>query len=110
MSWGVTKSVMPLVSSYRLLRAIVGRRRRVAFDIRVVLRAEPLERRQHGGGRRITECAETLAVDVVGHALEKADVLLRSLTFQQPVENPEQPVGAFSARGALATRLVTIEV
>src|SRR6187401_3664982 len=70
---------------------------------------EQLQCRQHGRRGGITERAERLADDVVGHAEQQVDILRPPFPALDALEELVEPVAAFAARRALAARLVAIE-
>src|SRR4051794_8547941 len=103
--------VVALMRSHRVLRAPWGRERAAAFlDVCLVLVPEMLQRRQHGRHRRVAEGAQGLAADVARDAREQIEVARLPLATLDAAQDLVEPVGAFSARRALAARLVAVKV
>ncbi len=92
-------------------RAPVGRHGAAAFaDVRLVLGAEVLDRRQRRRRRGVAERAQRLADDVVADADQQVDVAHLPFAVLDPRQDLVEPVAAFAARRALAARLVLVEV
>src|SRR5262245_7509688 len=92
------------VRSYWLSRAPVGRQRAPSFpDVRLVLVPEMRQRSQHRRDGGVAERAQGLAGDIPGDAVEQVEIAHLAFTSLDALENLEQPVGAFTARRALAT-------
>src|SRR5262249_14910267 len=94
-------------------RAGAPRRRHgaAAFpDVRLVLIAERLDRREYGRRRGIAERAERLAEDVVGDRQQEIDIARLAFTALDLPQHPVEPVAALPARRALPARLVFVEM
>src|SRR6185369_12630434 len=99
------------VRSHRLSRPPVGRQRAPSFpDMRFVLVPEVLQRGQDRRDGGVAERAQRLAGDIPGYAAEEVKIAHLAFTSLDPPENLEEPVGAFAARRAFATRLVAVEM
>ena len=72
--------------------------------------AEVLHRRGDGHGRSVAERAEGPAEDVVADVDELVDVVAGALAVLDALHDLLEPPGALPARGALAARLVGVEV
>src|SRR4051794_17700909 len=98
--------VMSVGSSQDLVR--VGRAATV--QVSHVLVAEVLDRGRHRAGGAVAEGAERPAEDVVGQVEQRLEILFRALAGLEPVVDADVPVRALAARGALAARLVAVEL
>mmetsp|Transcript_23146 Transcript_23146/g.39560 ORF Transcript_23146/g.39560 Transcript_23146/m.39560 type:complete len:114 (-) Transcript_23146:11-352(-) len=67
---------------------------------------QPLDR----PGRRITQRADRVALDLLGHVQQHIDLLDLCLAAHQPVHHAHHPAGAFAAGGTLAAGLMLIEL
>src|SRR6185503_15151746 len=100
-----------LMRPHRLARPPFRRQRAAPFlDVRLVLVAEMLQRRQHRRHRRVAERAQRLAGDVVRDALQHVEVAHLPLAALDAAQDLVEPVGALAAGRALAARLVAVEV
>src|ERR1700722_1875013 len=72
--------------------------------------AEVLDGRadRHRGG--VAESAERAADDVVAYVEDGIQVLVVTIALLKPLDRAHQPVGALAAGGALAARLVLVEL
>src|SRR3954469_24317060 len=104
MNAGMTASVSERRGT---LRAPVGRHGASSFaDMRLVLGAEMLQRRQRRRCLGVAERTQRLAGDVVRHARQQIEVAhLPFAAFNARQDLPE-PVSSFAARRALAARFV----
>ena len=63
-----------------------------------------------GPGRGVAEGANSVALDLTGDLLEHGNFPLVGLALLHPLEDGLEPARALSAGGALAARLVLVEV
>src|SRR5438128_2940987 len=95
----------------RLPRAPFGRQHASALaDVRLVLPAEQLHRRQHRRRGRVAERTQCLAGDVARDAEQQVKILRLSLAAFDALQQLQEPVRALAARRTLAARFVPIEI
>src|SRR5215204_2454315 len=99
---------MTLVSPHQLL-AGQSRGRAPLYVVQVVL-SEVLQRRHHRCHGTVTEAAERSTENVVRSVEQGVQVLDRAVAREDPTEGPDHPVVALAAGGALAARLVVVEL
>src|SRR3954463_2860037 len=109
---GVGSQLLISVRSHRHPRRtpVGGHRAAPLADVRFELSAEVLHRRQGRCGGGVAEGAQRLAGNVVADADEQVDVAHLPFTALDAGENLVEPVAPFTTRGALAARLVLVEV
>src|SRR5260370_30195238 len=94
----------------------VVERRRIAertpalLDVRDELGAELLDVARDRDRRGLAERAEALAVDAIAHVQQKVELRLQGLARLQPAQDLRHPARSFTARRALAARLVLVEL
>ncbi len=107
----VTISSLPVRwGPWRRARRRPGRTGTHGPDVRDVLVAEVLQRRHDRAGRAVTERTERLAEDRVRDVEQLLEVLHTALAALEALEDLHEPVGALTARGALAAGLVRVEL
>src|SRR6185295_739978 len=106
-TWSVRFSTSVMSVGSNQLRA-VQLRGLAALDVVDVVLLEVLDGRRHRAGRAVAEAAERAAEDVVAGVQQGVEVLRGALAGQDPAVDPDHPVVALAARGALAARLVVV--
>src|SRR6266704_1240119 len=81
-----------------------------ALEVLDVLVPEVLDGGHHRADRAVAERAERAPADVVADVEQFLQVLFGALAPVQPVEDPDHPVRPLTARRALATGLVLVEL
>src|SRR4029453_7507500 len=80
------------------------------FDVTVKLVPELLRVARDAPDREIAECAERLALDSVADVDEEIEVVLRSVSSLDLLQQLDEPARPLPAGRALAARLVHVEL
>src|SRR5207248_2308183 len=81
----------------------------LVFDVVDELVAEVLDHGAHRHGRRVAQCADGAALDVVGHRIQELDVAHLAVTVLDAIDHAPQPARALAAWRALPAAFVLIE-
>src|SRR4051812_27004554 len=104
-----TMSLVIMPPSLRRHAHRLGMRvRRILVDAPLDLRAEVAQQALHRPGRAITEGANGVPLDLLGHVHQHADLALVRAAFGHAHQHAPHPAHAFAARRALAAALVLV--